>query len=147
MPNNSRVLLQFVLAVLVTTLVGSILQTQYNLAQLQALGAPMPIDVRVETTCLDVLGFSPVFAILVLLGFACALPMAAWLSKKVPDARWMLFALAGALGIFLGLTLVNAVLPMPTFIGANRSFVGTLGLMASGSVGALFFAVRCRTAT
>lgn len=144
MPNNSRVLLQFVLAVLVTTLVGSILQTQYNLAQLQALGAPMPIDVRVQSTCLDVLRFSPVFAILVLLGFAAALPTAAWLSKKVPTARWMLFALAGALAIFLGLTLVNAVLPMPTFIGANRSFVGTLGLMASGSLGALFFAVRCR---
>ncbi|WP_339489644.1 hypothetical protein [Pseudomonas sp. EL_65y_Pfl2_R95] len=146
MPNHSRVLLQFVLAVLVTTLVGSILQTQYNLAQLQALGAPMPIDVRVETTCLDVLGFSPIFAILVLLGFAAALPVAAWLSKKIPSARWLLFALAGGLAIFLGLTLANAALPMPTFIGANRSFVGTLGLMASGSVGALFFAIRCRTA-
>lgn len=144
MPKNSRILLQFVLAVLVATMVGSVIQTQYNLAQLLALGAPVPMDVRMQTTCLDLLGFSPVFAMLVLFGFAFALPLAAWLSGKLPVARWILFALAGALAIWVALVLANAALPMPTFIGANRSVAGTLGLMASGSIGGLFFAIRCR---
>ena len=38
------------------------------------------------------------------------------------------------------MALANALLPMPTLIGANRSLAGTLGLMVCGSLGALLFA-------
>ncbi|HBX54144.1 MAG TPA: hypothetical protein DEH10_01835, partial [Pseudomonas sp.] len=68
MPSKSRPLLLFVLAVLVATVVGSIIQTQFNLAALQAIGAPMPLDVRLRTTGQDLLGFSPTLGLLVTLG-------------------------------------------------------------------------------
>lgn len=144
MPSKSRTLLYFLLAVLLASVLGSVLQTQFNLANLQALGAPMPLEVRAYTTCLDLLGFSPIFAALVILGFIFALPAASLLARSWPTGRWLLFALAGALAVWLAMALVNALLPMPTLIGANRSLAGTLGLMACGSLGALLFAMLTR---
>lgn len=140
MPSKSRYLVYFVLAVLLTAAFASVLQTQYNLAMLQALGAPMPGDVRLRATCLDLLGFAPLFALLAGAGFIFALPAATYLGAALPLLRWPLFALAGALAVWLAMSLVNALLPMPTLIGANRSLLGTLGLMACGSLGALLFA-------
>ncbi|WP_296222067.1 hypothetical protein [Pseudomonas sp. UBA2684] len=144
MPSKSRPLLLFVLAVLVATVVGSIIQTQFNLAALQAIGAPMPLDVRLRTTGQDLLGFSPTLGLLVTLGFALAIPAAVWLSRPLPAARLAIFVVAGALAVLLAMMLANALAPMPTLIGANRSVAGTLGLMASGSLGALCFAVLSR---
>ena len=140
MPSKLRTLLYFFLAVLLASVMGTVLQTQFNLANLQALGAPMPLGVRVQTTCLDLLGFSPTFAVLVLLGFIFALPVASWLARLWPMGRWLLFTLAGALAVLAAMALANALLPMPTLIGANRTFAGTVGLMACGSLGALLFA-------
>lgn len=144
MPSKSRTLLYFFVAVLLASALGSVLQTQFNLASLQALGAPMPLGVRLQTTCLDLLGFSPIFALLIILGFVFALPAASLLSRSWPVARWLWFALAGALAVLAAMALANALLPMPTLIGANRSLAGTLGLMACGSLGALLFAVLAR---
>lgn len=144
MPRKLRTSLYFLSAVLLASVLGSVLQTQFNLANLQALGAPMPFAVRVHTTGLDLLGFSPTLAILVLLGFIFALPAASLLARHWPAGRWMLFALAGALAVWSALALANAMLPMPTLIGANRSLAGTAGLMACGSLGALLFARLAR---
>ncbi|WP_347505738.1 hypothetical protein [Pseudomonas anguilliseptica] len=144
MPSKLRTLLYFFLAVLLASVMGTVLQTQFNLANLQALGAPMPLGVRVQTTCLDLLGFSPTFAVLVILGFTFALPAASLLARVWPMGRWLLFILAGAIVVLAAMALANALLPMPTLIGANRSLAGTLGLMACGSLGALLFAVLVR---
>lgn len=139
MSSKAHLVFAFVLAVLLAAVLGSIVQTQYNLAMLQALGAPLPTAVRLRATGLDLLGFAPVFALLVAAGFLFALPAAAWLSRILP-ARWLLFCLAGALSILLAMSLANALAPMPTLISANRSLAGTLGLMACASLGALLFA-------
>ena len=146
MPSKLRTLLYFLLAVLLASALGSVLQTQFNLANLQALGAPMSLSVRLHTTGLDLLGFSPTFAVLVLLGFVFALPSASLLTRSWPAGRWLLFALAGALAVLAAMALANALLPMPTLIGANRTLAGTLGLMACGSLGALLFARLARRA-
>lgn len=144
MPSKLRISVYFFLAVLLASVTGTVLQTQFNLASLQALGAPMPFAVRAQTTCLDLLSFSPTFAVLVLLGFVFALPAASGLTRLLPAARWVLFALAGALAVWTAMASANALLPMPTLIAANRGVAGTLGLMASGSLGALLFAVLGR---
>lgn len=144
MSSKPRLLLAFLLAVLLASLLASIFQTQTNLAALQALGAPMPLDVRVGTTCLDLLGFAPTFALLNALGFLIALPLATWLARRMPLLRWLIFVLAGAAAIWTALALANALAPMPTLIAADRSPFGTLGLMACGSVGALLFALLGR---
>ncbi len=144
MSSQPRQVFAFFLAVLLASLLASILQTQANLAALQALGAPMPLQVRLGTTCLDLLGFAPTFALLAGLSFAFALPLGQWCARRLPSLRWAIFVLAGAVAIWLALALANALAPMPTLIAADRSAIGTLGLMASGSAGALLFGLLGR---
>lgn len=96
MSSKPRLLLAFLLAVLLASLLASIFQTQTNLAALQAIGAPVPLSVRLGTTALDLLGFTPTFILLSALGFVFALPLAAWLARRMPALRWLIFVLAGA---------------------------------------------------
>lgn len=140
MPQNTRLWLPFGLAVLVATLFGSIVQTQFNLAALQQLGASISPAVRLQTTAHDLLGFSPTLAALVIAAFIVALPLTAWAAPAGGVLRWLAFVLAGALAVWLALFAANAVAPMPTLIGANRSLSGTLALMLCGSLGGLVFA-------
>ncbi|OLU20509.1 hypothetical protein BVH01_00780 [Pseudomonas sp. PA1(2017)] len=140
MPQNSRPWLPFGLAVLVATVLGSIVQTQFNLAALQQLGADIPPGIRLKTTAHDLLGFSPTLAALVVAAFLVALPLTAWLAPAQGALRWLAFLLAGALAMLLALIFTNAVAPMPTLIGANRTLAGTLALMLCGSLGSLVFA-------
>ncbi|VXC09365.1 conserved membrane hypothetical protein [Pseudomonas sp. 8Z] len=144
MSNLPRLLLAFITAVLLVSSFASIFQTQSNLAALQALGVPVPLDVRLSTMGLDLLGFAPTFALLAGAGFAVAMPLALWLSARLRPWRWLIFPLAGAAAIWLALAVANALAPMPTLIAADRELLGTLALMACGSVGALLFAQLAR---
>ncbi len=130
----------FLLAVMLASVLGALVQTHVNLAVLQDLGVPLPLDVRVNSYRHDLLGFTPLYGVLVLVAFACALPVAAGLARRWDKGRWLLFAGAGACGLWLAFTLVNALAPPPTLIAANRSLGGTLGLLAGGSLGALLYA-------
>ncbi|SDH63247.1 hypothetical protein SAMN05216588_10625 [Pseudomonas flavescens] len=140
MPHTTRSWLPFCLAVIVATLLGSIVQTQFNLAALQQLGASISTGVRLQATLHDLLGFSPTFAALVIASFLVALPLAAWLVPNAGVPRGLIFLLAGALAIWGALSVANAVAPMPTLIGASRTLAGTLALMVCGSLGSLAFA-------
>lgn len=140
MPQKSRLWLPFCLAVLVATVLGSVVQTQFNLAALQQLGAQIPPGIRLQATAHDLLGFSPTLAALVIAAFIIALPLTTWLAPAHGALRWLAFLLAGALAMWLALTFANAVSPMPTLIGANRTLSGTLALMLCGGLGSLVFA-------
>lgn len=144
MSSKPRLLLAFLLAVLLASLLASIFQTQANLAALQAIGAPVPWDVRLGTTALDLLGFTPTFILLSALGYVFALPLAVWLARRMPLLRWLILVLAGAAAIWSALAVANSMAPMPTLIAADRSPFGTLGLMACGSAGALLFGLLGR---
>ncbi|UQY37100.1 hypothetical protein K8U54_11660 [Pseudomonas fulva] len=140
MPQNSRLWLPFGLAVLVATVLGSVVQTQFNLAALQQLGASISPGIRLQATAHDLLGFSPTFAALVIAAFIVALPLTARLAPAQGGLRGLAFLLAGALAVWLALAVANALAPMPTLIGANRTLAGTLALMLCGSLGSLVFA-------
>lgn len=165
LPPKARIA-SFVVAVLVTTALGSILQTQINLAELQALGAPVPVDVRLRTTGQDLLGFTPAYAGLVTASFLVSLPAAAWVARRrerrpapiegrrvaLPPpgapgpgragavARVLLHAVAAAAGLAVAFQVADAVAPMPTLIAATRSLAGTALLLIGAGIGGSVFA-------
>ncbi|WP_462379735.1 hypothetical protein [Pseudomonas sp. Marseille-QA0892] len=139
MSRKARVFLAFILAVALATVLGTVFQTQFNLAALTELGVSVPLEVRLRTTGQDLLGFSPTLGALVAASFVLALPAAAYVERLWPRGRWLVFLLAGGLSVLGALMVANALAPMPTLISANRTFGGTLGLMASGALGAWLF--------
>lgn len=133
-------------AVLVTAAAGSVVQTQFNLAMIQRLGAPVPLTDRVETTLHDLVGFAPTYALLVAAGFLIALPVSGLLARFWPAGRMVLHALAGGTAIVGALLMMNALLPV-TVIGAARFPSGVATLALSGMLGGLLFAFWTRSWT
>lgn len=133
------VLAVFLVAVLVATALGSIVQTQFNIAALTGLGLDVPARQRVAMTLHDLGMFTPVYGTIVVAAFAIALPLAAFLARSRPRWRPLWFLLAGAAGVLVGFVVVNALLPMPTFIAATRTMGGLAALMATAAIGAWLF--------
>jgi hypothetical protein len=133
-----RVALAWLVASLVTAVAGSVIQTQFNLAAITSLGAPVSLADRQATTLADLAGFAPVFALIVAGGFLLAFPVAAVLSRARPARRALLYALAGAAAVAAAILLMELVLPV-TAIAAARSPAGVLALAASGAPGGWTF--------
>lgn len=133
----------FVLALMVTTLSGSLIQTQINLAALLALGADIPLATRILVSVQDLVGFAPLYAVIVALTLAGALPLAALAQRGVALPAELVFALAAALGLWVAFLVADLLAPMPTLIAATRGWPGTLAMMAGAGMGGLVYA-RCR---
>lgn len=134
-----RVLVFFLLAVVVATVLGTLVQTQLNLAALQVIGVEISLTDRLTTSWRDLLGFTPVFVILVAAALFCALPVAALLGRVFKPWRGVIFALAGAVGIKVAFDVVDYIAPMPTFIAATRGLGGLLLMMLAVGVGSWLF--------
>ncbi|MFU8878514.1 MAG: hypothetical protein ACNA7E_10260 [Wenzhouxiangellaceae bacterium] len=138
LPGVIRVLLGWVVAVVITVLLGAIVQTQFNLSRLAALGAEVGLGARLTATGHDLIYFTPVFAILVSVAFAVAWPIAALLKRFLPAHRGLLFSLAGGSSIWVMLVVMNQTLPV-TAIAASRSLAGSLSLVAVGLLAGLIY--------
>ncbi|TLX54259.1 hypothetical protein DN824_09380 [Stutzerimonas nosocomialis] len=139
-----RIILTFALAVAFATAIGSITQTQFNLAALQTLGAQISLPVRMRATGNDLLGFSPAYAAIVGVTLLCALPIAALVSRFLPVWRLPVYFLAGGVGLLVAFQIADAFAPMPTLIAATRTPSGTAAMMLSGAFGGLLFATLLR---
>jgi hypothetical protein len=116
-------------AALVATLLGTIVQTQFNLAALQALNVHVSGTTRLQATAHDLVGFSPVYGALVAITLLLALTSSGLLARRWPSWRIGLHMLAGFAGVVVMLLLMNALLPV-TVIAATRSLAALL-LMAT----------------
>lgn len=140
--NFGAVLLAFSLAVLLATVWGSIVQTQFNLGALIGIGADIPAGLRFRSTMADVFsGFTPTYAgYVVIPSLIVAFAVAWWVAKRAPGRPMFWFGLAGGLAILLGVPLVNYLSPLAMVFGAVRDPL-CLVLMALGGVaGGVLFA-------
>lgn len=132
---RTRWLLAFLAALLVGTVLGSLVQTQFNLLAIQSMGFPVSLGVRLSTSVQDLVFFGPVFAAVFgssfLVSQVVALTLNRWLA--VP---WhpLVCALGAATGLGVTLQLVDAMAPMPTLIAASRSLSGTVALLACAAL-------------
>lgn len=129
----------WLLAVIVAAALGSIVQTQFNLGALQALGVPMPWDLRLITTARDLAGFTPLFGALVAAGFLIAFLATGLLRRWLRNGRTALYALAGAVAIAAILLIMTAAFGMVP-IAAARGLGGFVALALCGAAGGVLFA-------
>jgi len=134
-----RMVAAYVLAVVVTAAVGSVVQTQYNLGALAVLGVPVSAEARLSTTLHDLEHFAPLYALVAGLALGLALPVAALLARSRARSRTVVHVLAGAAAIAVALGLMLLVMPV-TPIGALRHASGFVLLVAGGAVGGMVYA-------
>lgn len=131
--NTIRWLLAWLAAVVVATILGSIIQTQFNLARISALDSPVPLSIRLETTLFDLASFGPIWAVIVALGLLIALVVASAVARRIPRLHTGLFVVAGFLAVAAALWTMNAMLPV-TPVGAARSLTGILAMSLAGAL-------------
>ncbi len=124
----------YLAAVLFAAAMGSIVQTQFNLAALTAMGVNVPVGTWLLTTGQDLVSFAPAYAIVVAVALLLAFPVAGILSRWLPHHRRALFMLAGGSGVLAAILLMNTLLPM-TLIAATRYAAGTAALALAGAIG------------
>ena len=135
-----RHLLALVAAWLLASTWGSVVQTQFNLQALVALGVPVPPGPRALTTLQDLVGFAPVYAGILAAGWLPALSLATWLARRWPTVRTALFTVAAGVGMMAAVRAVDAVAPMPVFIDATRDWPGLLSMAAGAALGGWLYA-------
>ena len=125
---------------LLATVWGSVVQTQFNLQALVALGVEVPPGQRALTTLQDLAGFAPVYGGILAAGWLPALGLAGWLARRRPGWRSGLFAAAAGLGMVAAVRAVDAAAPMPVFIDATRTWPGLMAMAAGAVLGGLLCA-------
>jgi len=134
----------FLAAVLIATLLGCIVQTQFNIAAIAGLGIEIRWPQRISMTLHDLGSFAPIYGAMVAVTLLLALPVAARCARAWPRARPWWFLAAGACGILVAFQIADAALPMPTFIAATRGPGGLLTMMASAALGSGAFGLLSR---
>lgn len=139
-PPWRRVALAFLAALSFAAAWGSLVQTQFNIHALTALGVAIPFDIRWAVSMQDLIGFGPLYAGIVLAAWLPGFLVAHLLARRMPSGRTALYALAAGVGVIVAIRSVDAVAPMPALIDATRGLPGLMS-MASGSVlGGVIFA-------
>jgi len=137
-------LLAFLPAVIIAGILGSVLQTQFNILAIGAIGPAIDLQTRFDTTWYDLLHFGPLFTAMVVVAFIVALP-AAHLIVRIQRRQFIAWcAVAGAVSLWATFLIANHFAPMPTLIAATRTTVGTLFMTSSGLVGGFVYAVLSR---
>lgn len=140
----ARVLFFYVLAVIVATVLATLVQTQVNLQDLEQLDVTISSEDRIAATLSDLRNFTPLMGLLVAVSFALALPAAEAVARLLGTLRPAVYMLAGAVGIWVAFRITDAVAPPPTFIAATREWPGTLAMMAAVALGSGAFSLWTR---
>lgn len=136
--------LAFLPAVIIAGILGSVLQTQFNILAISSIGPTIDLQTRLDATWHDLLNFGPLFTIIVAVAFLIALPVAHFIVRIQRRQFIAWCAVAGAVSLWATFLIANHFAPMPTLIAATRTTVGTLFMTFSGLVGGFVYAVLSR---
>lgn len=134
-----KVVLAFVLAVIVATVLGSVAHTQFVLAGLTDLNVVIPLSERISMTLQDIAGMGPLYGMIVGLGFLAAMLAAALVFRLAGVQRALVYTVAGAVAVGVALTAMGLVYDITPIAGA-RSTAGFIVQMVAGALGGLTFA-------
>ncbi|TGN41910.1 PQQ-dependent sugar dehydrogenase [Marinobacter confluentis] len=136
-----KVSLAFIVALVAGSVLGSLVQTQFNLQALEALGVDIGLGTRLETSMKDLANFAPIYAILFGASFLFSQAVAAFVVRRTGlVSRLVLYPLAAAVGLWVTLELVNTLAPMPTLIAATREAGGLVTMLIAAAVAGWLFA-------
>ena len=133
-----RVIGAYVVAVLVAYLLAATAATQAVLAGLEGIGVTVTLGERIATTGRDLAGMFHAYGLLLAIGFAIALPIAAGFARFLPSWRAAGLVLAGAAAVWLIHLGLNSVFETH-LVAATRTTVGLLVQVMAGGVGGYVF--------
>lgn len=141
-----KLVLAFVAAVIVTTILGAAFHTQFVIGRLTDMGIAVSFADRLSTTLHDIAGMAPLFGLVIAGGFLVAFLAGALVFRFAGTQRNVVYAVAGAVAIGVALSLMAMVFNITPIAGA-RSWAGFIAQMAAGALGGYVFALISRVRT
>ncbi len=140
-PTLIRILIAFLIAVVVATVWGSIVQTQFNLAALHSLGVEIGAGVNARTVFRDLFsGFFPTYGgYIVLPALLVAFAIAGWIVGRGWGSSYLWFGVAGFAALLLAIPLVNWLAPVALLVGASRDVSCTILMALGGALAGFLF--------
>lgn len=130
----------FLPAVFIAGVLGSVIQTQFNILSISSIGPSITHSQRLDATWHDLLHFAPLLMIVVAAAFIIALPVAHIIVRLQRRQFIAWCAVAGAIGLWVAFLVADHFAPMPTLIAATRTNVGTFFMILSGFIGGAVYA-------
>lgn len=127
-----RTLIAWLLAVVTATVLGSVVQTQFNLLAIVDLDVAVPPGLWLWTTVQDIFNFGLAYGLLAGIALAIGFFVAGQLIRRLSLPREGMFVLAGAAAVLVLLVTLNAVLPM-TPIAATRNMAALVLMALAGA--------------
>ena len=128
----------FLLAVIITYVIGSIASTQTILANVVELGVAVGWSDRLSATMHDLVGMAPTYLPVILVGFLIAFAVTALILRFAPNLRSIGYVLAGVTAVLTVHMAMQALLGMHP-LPATRTLIGLLLQGAAGAVGGYVF--------
>lgn len=136
--SKRRIVVSFLAAAALCAVLSSLVQTQFNLLALQAIGVNASHTDRLETFLHDLGHFAPLYLVIFSVGFAVSQWLAAQLAKRTGlPTVWSV--LGAILGLLLTFKVIDMIAPMPTLIAATRTGSGQVALLAVAAFAGLLF--------
>ena len=123
---------------------ATIVQTQFVISALKDVGATIGFGDRISMTLDDLLGFGPLYAAFIAIGFALAF-FAAWLVRRLAGLpAGPVYAVAGGVCMWVMLFLMEQVFFGVPVIAGARTAGGVAAQMALGALWGWLFAAWVR---
>lgn len=135
-----KFLLGWVFGAVTTTAVGVLLQTQNVIARLNEIGANIAIGPRLSMTLYDLIHLGSLYIVFVAIATLVAYLLGLVVYHIAGFGRPVVFAVAGALAIFVMLMLMKEAFFGVHLIAGARDGLGIAMQMMAGALGGLIFA-------
>lgn len=122
------------------TVLGSLVSTQFVIADLRKIGVSVDLENRLSMSAQDIIGLGPLYFVIIAIGYVIAFFTAEGIHRLIKSYRPLVFTLAGAFAIATALVLMeNVFFGVPLISGARSGF-GFLMQIISGAAGGYLFA-------
>ncbi|MGE0665520.1 MAG: hypothetical protein AB7O49_03080 [Sphingomonadales bacterium] len=126
-------------ATLLAAELAIISQSQFVLAGLRGLGAPIGAGETLRFTLADIAGMTPTYLLALTPAFLIAFAVTAWLQPRTPIPRAPAFAIGGGAAVVV-LLLGMFLLDGSHLVAGSRGLAGMAFQGAAGAAGGLLFA-------
>jgi type III secretory pathway component EscT len=138
-----NVIIAYLLAVLVTYILGAIFVSQGNIARVIDMGFDITMSHRLDAMLHDVTHMYDIYLPVIAIAMLIALPVAAGIIRFTPNLRLIGYVAAGFVAMIAIHMILKAVLGL-TGIAPTRDIIGLLGQGVAGAIGGYAYHVLSR---
>ncbi|MFT6208240.1 MAG: hypothetical protein ACJA0T_002160 [Colwellia sp.] len=134
-----RLCTHFLVAVIFAFIIASLFHSQFVMAELTKVGVEILFNDRLSMSIDDLLGLYPTYGIVIAVSYFISFIVASLLIRRFKLSSYILYCLAGGVGVTVALLAMHPILNITLLAGARSTF-GFVCQSLAGAIGGMVFA-------